>query len=55
MNHTMCEWGEMWQRAILARSSAARPSGLNRWRWAEDIVAAAFLAGWAVAILGGRL
>ena len=54
---SMKEWGAAWQRAILARSNAVRPSGLkpNRWRWAEDIVAAAFLAGWAVAILSGRL
>lgn len=57
MNITMKEWGEMWQRAILDRSNAVRPSGLkpNRWRWAEDIVAALFLAGWVVAILSGRL
>lgn len=57
MNSAMREYSEAWQRAILDRSNAVRPSGLkpNRWRWAEDIVAALFLAGWAVAILSGRL
>ena len=54
---SMKEWGAAWQEALLAEHSSAINAGGtgNRYAWAEDIVAAAFLAGWVVAILSGRL
>lgn len=54
MNSVMREYSEAWQEAMLARPNTVRPSGAC-YSWAENAVAALFLAGWMVAILSGRL